>query len=504
MALALVVCSSVSHGAEPLFTESFDGSSPGVPQPLLEAVSGRGNVLHLSVPADSMKGKTITLSLPVEKLRGQRVFVSADVKVVNVSPKPNSWNGVKVMLVLDTPSGRSYPQPEIPIGTVDWQKYSTSLTIPETTTSAELVLGLEQVTGEVWFDNLRVVPRASLASVLKVDPARPIFRGHSLPRLRGAMAGNSLIEDHVKHFGVAWNGNLLRLQIFESARQDRPLDAYDTWLEERLRYIDRVLQWCERYGVMALIDLHSPPGGQAFSAGYITARGRIFTDPAAQAKFVEVWERMAHHYKGHPAIWGFDLVNEPDDSMVTEECLDWNTLADKTARAIRAIDPERTLIIEPNGWGGPDGFASFLPLDLPNVIYSFHFYQPMKFTHQGIHGNPSGVSYPGMVADEHWDQARLERAMKPAIDFAEKYRVHMYVGEFSAIRIAPPGSAAKYLGDVIEILEQHGLDWSYHAYREWHGWSLEHEGTMEKPEFSSSPTDRQQVVTGWFAKNMKP
>jgi hypothetical protein len=61
--------------------------------------------------------------------------------------------------------------------------------------------------------------------------------------------------------------------------------------------------------------------------------------------------------------------------------------------------------------------------------------------------------------------------MDAAIAFAKKYRVHLYVGEFSTIRWAP--GAEDYLRDAIEIFEKHGWDWSYHAYREWHGWNLE-------------------------------
>jgi hypothetical protein len=77
----------------------------------------------------------------------------------------------------------------------------------------------------------------------------------------------------------------------------------------------------------------------------------------------------------------------------------------------------------------------------------------------------------------------------------------MYVGEFSAIRTAPAGSAADYLADLIGIFEKHGFDWSYHAYREWQGWSLEHEGPLDQPVKARSPTDRQKVVTGWFERN---
>jgi len=456
------------------------------------------------VPAGtSGPGRTISLPVPVQELRGKQIFLSADVKANNVSQKPKSWNGVKVMLVLRTPSGTTYPQPEIPIGTFEWRRFSTRVVVPESATNAVLVLGLESVTGDVWFDNVSITPKARFHSSLKVDPSRPVVRGHSLPRLRGAMAGHGLNEEDVRYFATVLKGNLLRLQIFEAARQDRPLEAYDSWLEGRLQYIDRILSWCEKYRVMAVIDLHSPPGGEAFSAGYVTARGRIFTQPEAQEKFIEVWQSIARRYKGRQIIWGFDLVNEPDDSMLAENCLDWNTLVDKAARAVRAADPDRILIVEPNQWGSAQGFATFEPLDLPNIVYSFHFYQPSHFTHQGIHNNPAGVTYPGVIDGKRWDKDALEQAMLPAIEFSRKYRVHMYVGEFSAIRTAPGNSAAQYLADVIAILEKYEFDWSYHAYREWQGWSLEHEGPLDHPVRAREPTARQQVVAGWFARNRR-
>lgn len=493
-----------TQAAEPLWMETFDAPAGPWPPAARVLFPGRGGVAHTFVaPGEPNPRPTIALPVPVEKLRGKRVFFGADVKTANVSPKPNSWNGVKVMLVLETRTGTLYPQPDIPEGTTDWHRFSSWVAVPENVTNSFMVLGLENVTGEAWFDRVSILPKTELSSTLKSDPSRTVFLGHSQPRLRGAMAGTALIEADVKYFATVWHGNLLRLQLFEAAAHDRSLADYDSWLDERLAYLDQLLAWCEKYGVMAVVDLHSPPGGQAFSAGYITARGRIFTDPQAQAKFVQVWERITSRYKGRKIIWGFDLVNEPDDSMLSEDCLDWNSLADKTARAVRAIDPDRTLIIEPDQWGGPQGFASFQPLDLPGIVYSFHFYQPMQFTHQGIQQRSAGVSYPGLLGNERWDQARLEREMRPAIEFAHKYRVQMYVGEFSAIRTAPGDSAAKYLADVLAIFERQGFDWSYHAYREWQGWSLEHEGPLDAASKAQHPSDRQKVVTDWFSKNGK-
>ena len=45
--------------------------------------------------------------------------------------------------------------------------------------------------------------------------------------------------------------------------------------------------------------------------------------------------------------------------------------------------------------------------------------------------------------------------------------------------IAWAEGAADYLRDCIDLFEEEGWDWTYHAFREWTGWSVEHEA--EKP-----------------------
>lgn len=85
------------------------------------------------------------------------------------------------------------------------------------------------------------------------------------------------------------------------------------------------------------------------------------------------------------------------------------------------------------------------------------------------------------------------------------YNVHIYIGEFSAPRWAP--GAAMYLADCISLFEEYNWDWSYHAYREWTGWSLEHDNlpfSRTEAVLSTTPSDRKKVVLDWFAKNKKP
>ncbi len=65
-------------------------------------------------------------------------------------------------------------------------------------------------------------------------------------------------------------------------------------------------------------------------------------------------------------------------------------------------------------------------------------------------------------------------------------------------------SAYRYLRDVIDIFETHGWDWTYHAYREWDGWSVEHGSDRKDRTLSATPTDREKLLRSWYEKNQKP
>jgi len=160
--------------------------------------------------------------------------------------------------------------------------------------------------------------------------------------------------------------------------------------------------------------------------------------------------------------------------------------------------------VEPADWGGPGGLENLLPIPVSNVVYSVHMYLPHAFTHQNVHGKTPAYVYPGEIQGKRWDKTELEAALRPVIEFQKRYNVHMYIGEFSAIRWAPEGSATRYLRDLIEIFEKHEWDWSYHAFREWHGWSVEHGEDPKDTRPAGKETDRQRLLCDWLAKNQKP
>lgn len=448
-----------------------------------------------------------SIPLPVEAARGCLVRGTAMLRASEVSPKPNPWNGIKFMLALEAPDRRLWPQADVGTGSFEWHRLSFTTRVPTNATRATLLLGLEAVSGRVWFDDVQItIAKPPAPRPPARPPAATSSTGSDAPRRRGAMVSPEIDAAGLRVLGRDWGANLIRWQLIRHGRpgERASTDDYDAWLERELRRLDAALPECQDSGLQVVLDLHSPPGGKATSSGYVGSDDRLFTDPSCQDHLVRVWQRMATRYRGARAIWGFDLANEPVEDLVGEDCDDWQALAERTARAVRAIDPTRTLIVEPSSWGGPAGFSDLSPLPLSNVVYSVHMYVPHAFTHQGVGSRGPNYAYPGLIEGKRWDKAELERALQPVLDFQRAYGVPIYVGEFSAIRWAPDGSAARYLSDLIELFESRGWDWSYHAFREWHGWSVEHGADRDDAQPAAQPTDRQALLRRWFRLNAKP
>ena len=145
----------------------------------------------------------------------------------------------------------------------------------------------------------------------------------------------------------------------------------------------------------------------------------------------------------------------------------------------------------------------FPPLPVPGVVYSVHLYEPSAFTMQGVTPEePLGVTYPGKIGGIAWDKAQMQKTLQPVVDYQKRYHVAIYVGEFSAIRWAP--GAVNWLRDAIDLFELNGWDWSYHAFREWQGWSVEYGPDKDATAPSATPTDRERLLRSWYAKNVKP
>jgi len=461
--------------------------------------------LCVTVSPDSDDGSAmIRMPLELKRYQGCQLTFECMAKAENVTKPKEAYLGVKFMLHYKSPSaGPRWQNPNDVHGTFDWKALKFLATVEADAQDGEIDLGLQGSSGKVWFDQIKVTVYKSAPPARPAPPLhpQPVFKGHNLARLRGVMSPNTFSDEDMRVLGKEWNANVIRWQITRNWGRpgtDRDLEEYDRWIDSELDDLDKALDAAQRYGLKVVIDMHSPPGGR-----YENNDVAIFYEPLYQDHFIDVWRKISRRYKGNPTVWGYDLVNEPvQNDPSPEGVADYLGTQVRAAKAIREIDAEVPIFIEACEWDSAAGFKWLQPVDVPNVIYQVHMYVPGEFTHQGVHNKVTGIVYPGKIGDKQWDKEALRAVLAPVREFQQAYNVPIYVGEFSAIRWAP--GAPEYLSDCIDLFEEYGWDWTYHAYREWDGWSVEHSSDPNDHQPTQEPTARKQLLLKWFAKNQKP
>lgn len=377
------------------------------------------------------------------------------------------------------------PAPPVAREKSDWERSFGSWRIPPYAGNFKLVLGDAGQEGVADYREIRILevpaPEAPASGVNRAPLQKT-------PKYRGAMAGNLKNEEDFRIFAEEWGGNLIRWQFLQGGPAVFPdAESYLKWGRDRIGELRRVLPFFRKYGIKVVIDLHRSPG----EMNDINNNLGLWTKERQDA-VLRLWREIAAAFNGDPVLYGYDLVNEPIDKVydVRSDALDWDRFAEKLAREIRSIDPVTPIIVETS--------YNPRPLNLPNIIYSPHFYEPGEYTHQGIRARSMVGPYPDPA--KGWNREWIRLMAEPMRQFQLKYNVPIYVGEFGVIRWAPGG--AQWLDDWISVFEEYGWDWSFHAYREWSGWSVEHsdDKNLEQP---VSDTARKQVLLKYFKRNTR-
>lgn len=162
-----------------------------------------------------------------------------------------------------------------------------------------------------------------------------------------------------------------------------------TYKEEPFNWINKNIQWADRYNMHILLDMHIPQGGYQS-----TGKGlALFTDSRNQSRLANLWKEIACRYKDCSTIIGYDIVNEPQvpfDTNIRKSVDSWTALARKCVSSIRSVDTNHVIFAEritgirggSSGWYEPDPVYAYPELDDSNVVYQGHFYKPFEFTHQ--------------------------------------------------------------------------------------------------------------------------
>lgn len=189
----------------------------------------------------------------------------------------------------------------------------------------------------------------------------------------------------------------------------------------------------------------------------------IHKDPsdANIAKLAGMWRQIAAAFADQPEanLW-FEIENEPHDKFNDSNLL---KVLNPALAEIRKSNPTRPVIIGGEYWSGINSLKTLQLPDDPNIVPTFHYYDPFNFTHQGATwvepSPPLGRKYGG---DE--DQKLLQDDLQKVRDYISRTGKTPFMGEFGAHSTVPAEERVNYQKTIRVAFDQIGIGicaWAY-------------------------------------------
>ncbi len=238
-------------------------------------------------------------------------------------------------------------------------------------------------------------------------------------------------------------------------------------------FLDEVVNWTEELQMHLILDNHT------FSVV-------DNTDPNVGIILEKVWKQVAAHYKNRSKLLYYEILNEPHG---ISDIL-WNAIQKSVVTAIRTVDTKHTIIVGPAEWNSYNSLA-FMPVySDTNLIYTFHFYDPFLFTHQGASWTGmqdlGGVPFPyqagrmpalptslrgtwieGALNNYQNDGtvAKVKQLIDIAAQFKQSRNVPVFCGEFGVYIPNSNNTERVFWYDTMrKYLEEEGIPWTMWDY----------------------------------------
>ena len=270
-----------------------------------------------------------------------------------------------------------------------------------------------------------------------------------------------------------------------------PIDEVQFWdedgnkLPEAWDILTRSLKLARKHNLRAIVDLHIIRSHN-FNASNSGEQNTLFTSDEAQENLIGMWRQLSEVLKDFSTDWvAYEFMNEP----VADDPAQWNALIAKVHKALRELEPERTLIIGSNMWQSVGTFKDLVvPEGDKNIVLSFHYYNPMCLTHRGAGWTPVGkydgpITYPGVMiapedfekipddlketmrhGTEEWNSEKIYTEMKDAIDVAAKYDLQLFCGEWGVYEPVDRKLAYAWTKDMLEVFDRFNVAWTTWCY----------------------------------------
>ncbi|MBQ6321542.1 MAG: cellulase family glycosylhydrolase, partial [Lachnospiraceae bacterium] len=170
----------------------------------------------------------------------------------------------------------------------------------------------------------------------------------------------------------------------------------------------------------------------------------------------------------------------------------WNQVAAETIAAIREITPDAWIVVGGVRYNNVNAVKLLgKPAD-DRIVYNFHCYEPLVFTHQGaywVKDMPANfrMTYPDSLENYRKESSRFSEELageiyneavtgidagffktifRPAVEAAEAYDIPLYCGEYGVIDLAGERDVLNWFRDIHEAFEAYGIGRALWNYRE--------------------------------------
>ena len=322
---------------------------------------------------------------------------------------------------------------------------------------------------------------------LAFERARHLRRGINTSNWFAQAPGRYSVE-RLRSFTTSDDLVLIHRLGFDHIRLSVDATPLLPWLYNRpegaafMAELDRVIQDANAQGLAVIVDVHPE---EAYKQA-------LFQGSDSVARFAGLWGALAKHLSSSdPNLVFFEIMNEPEQP----DAFRWVGIEGQVVEAIREVAPRHTIIATGAHWSGLQDLLETQTLTDPNIIYTFHDYEPFPFTHQGATWTDArvrplrGVPYPStpdnvaknltqeptpngqlFVEDyglNRWDAQRVDRTIAFAARWGEQHHVPVYCGEFGVHKpFADPKDRAAWVHDMRTSLEAHNIGWDMWDYQD--------------------------------------
>lgn len=213
--------------------------------------------------------------------------------------------------------------------------------------------------------------------------------------------------------------------------------------------VDSVIAWTEELDMKLLIDNHH--GWKLVNEDWRDDLPR----------FSHMWGVLAQRYSHlNPDRVMFELLNEPTIFLHKDSLL---ILYNDAIDSIRQYTTEHSIVVSPHFGGSAMVLSDFEPMADTNLIYTWHVYDPLDFSHQGLTWNdpffPSGNPFPH--ANETVLEGWLYTGWQNVIDWKQTHQKPIFLGEFGLSSYCDSLSVCNWLEYTATRLVQNDIPWFY-------------------------------------------